>query len=107
MCEAGLKADTWNKLRNALLFSSALFPDDILAIAEQDILKHENVPSAQGAGPGTFQHSGRKQQHYCYKPYYKKDSRQASYSSQSSQPWRTWAWRWKLNLFGSYPPSNG
>ena len=56
----GVKADTWNKLCNALLFSSALFPDDILATAEQDILKHENVPSAQGPGPGTFQHSGRK-----------------------------------------------
>ena len=81
----GLKADTWNKLRNAPLFSSALFPGDILAIAEQDVLKHENVPSAQGPGPGTFQHSGKKQQHYRYKPYDKKDSRQASYSFQSSQ----------------------
>ena len=85
----GVKADTWNKLRNAPLFSSALFPDDILATAEQDILKHENAPSAQGPGPGTFQHSGRKQQDYRYKPYYKKDSRQAHYSSsQSSQSWR-------------------
>ena len=73
----GVKADTWNKLRNAPLFSSALFPDDTLATAEQDILKHENAPSAQGPGPGTFQHSGRKQQHYRYKPYDKKDSRQA------------------------------
>ena len=68
----GVKADTWNKLRNAPLFSSALFPDDILATAEQDILKHENAPSAQGPSPGTFQHSGRKQQHYCYKPYEKR-----------------------------------
>ena len=79
--KAGLKTDTWNRLRNAPLFSSALFPDDILATAEQDILKHENAPGAQGPSPGTFQHSGRKQQHYHYKPYDKKDSRQASYSS--------------------------
>ena len=57
----GVKADMWNKLRNAPLFISALFPDDRLATAEQDIIKHENAPSAQGPGPGTFQHSGRKQ----------------------------------------------
>ena len=82
--KTGVKADTWNKLRNAPLFSSALFPDDILATAEQDILKHENAPSAQGPGPGTYQHSGRKQQNYRYKPYDKKDSRQANYSSAQS-----------------------
>ena len=84
----GVKADTWNRLRNTPLFSSALFPDDILTTVEQDIIKHENAPGAQGPGPGTFQHS-RKQQHYHYKPYDKKDSRQASYSSsQTSQSWR-------------------
>ena len=55
---AGLKPDTWNRLRNAPLFSSSLFPDDILATAEQDIAKFESA-SAQGPGPGTGQHSGR------------------------------------------------
>ena len=84
----GLKPDTWNKLRNAPVFSSALFPDDILVTAEQDIQKYESAPGAQGPGPGTFQHSGRKQAHYRYKPYDKKDSKQAGYSSQSSQSWR-------------------
>ena len=84
----GLKPDTWNRLRNALLFSSALFPNDVLATAEQDISKHESVPGAQGPGPGTTQHSGKKQSHYCYTPYDKKDSRQAGYSSQSSQSWK-------------------
>ena len=87
----GLKADTWNRLRNAPLFSSALFPDDILATAEQDIIKHENAAGAQDPSPGTFQHSGRKQQHYQhyhYKPYDKKDSREAGYSSETSQSWR-------------------
>ena len=67
----GMKSDTWNKLRNASLFSSALFPDDILATAEQDLIKHENTPGAQGPGPGTYQHSGNKHQ-YRYKPYDKK-----------------------------------
>ena len=33
----GLKPDTWNKLRNAPLFTYSLFPDDVLAVAEQDI----------------------------------------------------------------------
>ena len=49
--KTGLKPDTWNRLRNAPLFSSALFP-------------------------------------YRYKPYDKKDSRQAGYSTQPSQSWR-------------------
>ena len=69
----GLKPDTWNRLRNAPLFSSSLFLDDILATAEQDIAKFETTPSAQGPGPGTGQHSGRKHQLYRYKQYDKKD----------------------------------
>ena len=54
----GLKPDSWNRLCNAPLFSSSLFPDDILAAAEQDIAKFESTPSAQGPGLGTGQHSG-------------------------------------------------
>ena len=57
-----MKPDTWNRLRNAPVFNSSLFPDDILATAEQDIAKFESTPSAQGPGPGTGQHSGRKHQ---------------------------------------------
>ena len=53
----GLKPDTWNKLRNAPLFTYGLFPDDVLAVAEQDIQKHESNKSATGPGPGTYQHS--------------------------------------------------
>ena len=60
----GLKSDTWNKLRNTPLLSSRLFPDDVLATAEQDTIKHENMP---GPDLGTFQQSGRKTQ-YRYKP---------------------------------------
>ena len=45
--KAGVKPDTWNRLRNAPLFSSGLFSDDVLAIAEQDIIKHENNQGAQ------------------------------------------------------------
>ena len=33
------------------MFSSGLFPDDILATAKQDIIKHENAPGAQGPSP--------------------------------------------------------
>ena len=84
----GLKPDTWNRLRNAPLFSASLFPDDILATAEQDIAKFESTPSTQSPGPGTGQHSGRKHQSYLYKPYDKKDNRQSGHSSsQSSQSW--------------------
>ena len=71
--KTGLKPDTCNRLRNAPLFHSALFPDDVLASAKQDILKHESAPGAQGPGLGTTQHSGRKQSHYRYKPYDKKE----------------------------------
>ena len=62
----GLKSDTWNKLRNAPLFTYGLFPDDVLAIAEQDILKHESSRSAAGPGLGTYQHSNK--QHFRYHP---------------------------------------
>ena len=39
----GLKPDTWNKLRNTPLFNSGLFPDDVLATAEQNIQKMHHV----------------------------------------------------------------
>ena len=90
----GLKPDTWNRLRNAPLFSSSLFPDDILATAEQDIAKFESTSGARGPGPGTGQHSGRKHQSYRYKPYDKKDNRHSGHSSsQSSQAWRQFSHR--------------
>ena len=90
----GLKPDTWNRLRNAPLFSSSLFPDDILATAEQDIAKFESTSGAHGPGPGTGQHSGRKHQSYRYKPYDKKDNRHSGHSSsQSSQAWRQFSHR--------------
>ena len=90
----GLKPDTWNRLRNAPLFSSSLFPDDILATAEQDIAKFESTSGAHGPGPGTGQHPGRKHQSYRYKPYDKKDNRHSGHSSsQSSQAWRQFSHR--------------
>ena len=60
----GLKPDTWNKLRNAPLFTYGLFPDDVLAVAEQDIQKHDSNKSATGPGPGTYQHSKKHQFRY-------------------------------------------
>ena len=38
-------------------FYLRLFPDEVLAVAEQDIIKHESARSAPGPGSGTFQHS--------------------------------------------------
>ena len=86
--KTGVKADTWNRLRNAPLFHSGLFPDDILAIAEQDIIKHETNPGAPGPGSGTHQYHGRRSQ-FRYKPYEKKESKQTGYGlGQSQQAWR-------------------
>ena len=88
----GLKPDTWNKLRNAPLFTYGLFPDDVLAVAEQDIQKHESNKSATGPGPGTYQHSKKHQ--FRYQPYEKKESRQSGFSSsQNQQPWRQFSGR--------------
>ena len=88
----GLKPDTWNKLRNAPLFTYGLFPDDVLAVAEQDIQKYESNKSATGPGPGTYQHSKKGQ--YRYQPYDKKDSRQSGFSSsQAQQLWRQFSGR--------------
>ena len=80
----GLKSDTWNKLRNAPLFTYGLFP-------EED--KHESSRSAPGPGSGTYQHS--KKQHFRYHPYDKKDNnRQSDYSStQAQQSWRQFSGR--------------
>ena len=79
----GLKPDTWNKVRNAPLFTYGLFPDDVLAVAEQDIIKHESARSASGSA--TFQHSKKHQ--FRYHPYDKKDNKQSGFSSQNQQPW--------------------
>ena len=72
--KAGVKPDTWNRLRNAPLFYLGLFPDNVLAIAEQDIIKHENNLGASGPSSGTQQHHGRRSQ-YRYKPYEKKENK--------------------------------
>ena len=77
-----VKPDTWNKLRNAPLFTYGLFPDDVLATAEQDILKHESSRGAPGPGSGTYQHP--KKQHFRYHLYDKKD-KQSGYSSSQTQ----------------------
>ena len=88
----GLKPDTWNKLRSAPLFTYGLFPDDVLAVAEQDIQKHESNRSAPGPSSGTFQHSKKHQ--FRFQPYDKKDSRQSGFSSsQTQQPWRQFSGR--------------
>ena len=58
--KSGLKQDTWNQLRNALLFHGGLFPDAVLATAEQDITKFGSASAAQGPGPGAHQYATKK-----------------------------------------------
>ena len=58
----GLKPDMWNKLRNAPLFTYGLFPDDVLAVAEQDILKHESTRGASGPNKQSSYSSSQTQQ---------------------------------------------
>ena len=43
--KSGLKQDTWNQLRNAPLFHGGLFPDALLATAEQDVTKFGSASS--------------------------------------------------------------
>ena len=87
-----VKPDTWNRLCNAPLFSFGLFPDDVLAVAEQDIIRHE-ARGASGPSPGTYQHPSKKSQ-YRYQPYDRKNSKHSGYSSsQSQQPWHQFCGR--------------
>ena len=75
--KSGIKPDTWNLLRNAPMFGHCLFPDSVLATAEQDINKHESGGVAPGPGPGASQHSswrGRAK----YRPYEKRESQQTT-----------------------------
>ena len=64
----GIKPDTWNMLRNTPMFGHGLFPDSVLATAEQDITKYESAGAAPGPGPGASQHSSWRG-NYRFKPY--------------------------------------
>ena len=46
----GIKQDTWLHLRNAPMFGYGLFPDTVIATAEQDIIKHEAAGTALKPG---------------------------------------------------------
>ena len=46
----GIMSDTWNLIRNAPMFGHGLFPNSVLATAEQDITKHESAGVAPGPG---------------------------------------------------------
>ena len=84
----GIKPDTLNNLRNAPLFGHGLFPDSILAMAEQDISKHESAGVAPGPGPGASQRSSWRGSAR-YRPYERQESRQgAPQGDQGQQPWR-------------------
>ena len=51
----GIKQDTWLHLRNAPMFGYGLFPDAVIATAEQDIIKHEATGTALRPGLGASQ----------------------------------------------------
>ena len=59
----------------------------MLAVSEQDIIKHETARAASGPRSDTFQHPSKKSR--CrYQSYDRKDNQQSGYSStQSQQPW--------------------
>ena len=73
----GIKPDTVNNLRNAPLFGHGLFPDFVLATAEQDISKNESAGVTPGPGPGASQHSSWRGSAR-YRPYERQDSRQGA-----------------------------
>ena len=83
----GLKPDTWNLLRNAPMFGHGLFPDSVLATAEQDITKHESAGVAPGPSPGASQRSSWRGSAR-YRPYERRESQQSSGQGvQGQQPW--------------------
>ena len=86
----GIKPDscTWNLLRNAPMFGHGLFPDSVLATAEQDITKHESAGVAPGPGPGTSQCSSWRGSAR-YRPYERRESQHgAGQGEKGQQPWR-------------------
>ena len=84
----GIKPDTLNNLRNVPMFGHGLFPDSVLATAEQDISKHESAGVTPGPGPGASQCSSWRGSAR-YRPYERQESRQGSaQGDQGQQPWR-------------------
>ena len=81
----GIKQDTWLHLRNAPLFGYGLFPDSVIATAEQDIIKHEAAGTALRPGPGASQQAGWRTANR-YRPYERKDNRSTA-PDQEHQPW--------------------
>ena len=79
----GVKQDTMNLLRNALMFGYGLFPDAAIMSTEQDIQKHETNSVAQGPGPGACQHTSWRGS-YRYIPYDRKDRKPTASSEHAS-----------------------
>ena len=70
------------------MFGHGLFPDSVLATAEQDITKYQFAGAAPGPGPGASQCSSWRG-NYRFKLYEKRESHQSSdHSDQGQQPWR-------------------
>ena len=98
--KSGIKPDTWNLLRNAPMFGHCLFPDSVLATAEQDITKHESAGVAPGLSLGASQCSSWRGSAR-YRPYERRELQHgAGQVEQGEQPWcrfcrnrkRLWLW---------------
>ena len=50
----GIKPDTWNQLRNVLLFAHSPFPDAVIRTAEQDIANFETTETDHAPRSGCF-----------------------------------------------------
>ena len=85
--KSGIKPDTYNQLRNALLFGHGLFPDAVICTVEQDIASYQTSGPVCRPGPGAGQQAGWRVSHR-YSPYDRKDSRSAGTRDQEQQSWR-------------------
>ena len=72
----GIKQDTWLHLRNVPMFGYGLFPDTVIATAEQDIIKHEASGTVLRPGLGASQQSGWRTANR-YRPYDRREHRPA------------------------------
>ena len=73
------------------MFGHGLFPDSVLATAEQDITKHESAGVSPGPSPGASQCSSWRdsaRESARYRPYEKRESQQGTGQvDQGQQPW--------------------
>ena len=67
--KAGVKPDTFSALRNCPLQTKALFPDDIIRRAEDEIAAFESHKRTNQPGPGRGGFAGTQKKQHRYQPY--------------------------------------